>query len=784
MNCRPIVRTGFIDEYMGLMYMKKLIFRHIIDVFRFGLACIMMTIAMTLWAGGAVYAAEEDWPREIIVPEAKIEMYQPQLESFEGDKLEARAAVSVTKKGETEPVFGAVWLAARVLTDRDTRMVTLESVKMTNARFPNATPENIEKLRVILEREIPKWDLEISLDRLLTMLDLVEKKKIASENLNTTPPKIIFVTHPAVLVSLDGDPELRKMENSDLMRVVNTPVFIALEPSTKVYYLKGGNDWFQALDVMGLWKEVPNPPASVVSAAEGDWDAGSQERSDAQTPADRKPQIIVTTEPAELIKSDGEPKYTPIEDTDLLYMSNTESDVFMEIGSQRYFILVSGRWFESASIDGPWSFVAPDKLPADFAKIPPGSEIGHVLTSIAGTVEAQEAVLDAHIPQTTAIQRDSTITVTYDGKPKFKEIKDTEMYYAVNTGYSVIRFGNLYYCCHEAVWYVSDDPKGPWAVCVSVPKEIYTIPPEYPVYNVKYVYVYDYTPSVVYVGYTPGYVGTYVYTGTVVYGTGYVYRGWYGPVYYYPRPVTYGYAVAYRPYYGWGVAAGFAAGVWASNRYGGWYGGWRGGDVDVNINRNINVNRNNIYNRRENISRNVGGRDRPGAGRDRPGAGKDRPGAGKDRPGAGKDRPGAGRDRPGAGKDRPGTGAGLDRPGAGRDKAGSGTRPKRENNVFADRDGNVHRKTDQGWQTRDKGGWSDTSRSRPDRSSSASRDRYSSSRSRSDLNRQHQARQRGSYRTNSYRSRSGSSYSRGSRGSRGGSRPSRGGGGRRGGGRR
>jgi hypothetical protein len=780
--------------------MKKLMFRQIIDAFLFGSACTMMTLAMILWAGGAVYAVEEDWPREIIVPEGEIVIYQPQLETFKGDKLTARAAVSVTRKGETEPVFGAVWFDARVQTDRDTRIVTPLEVKVSDARFPNAPPEKVDKLKALLEKEIPKWELQISLDRLLTMLELVEKEKIASEDLNTNPPKIIFVTHPAALVTLDGDPELRKVENSKLMRVVNTPTFMVLDPSTKTYYLKGSNEWFATSDIMGQWKEAASPPASVTELADREAEQDPQDTAPTEPKPDRMPQIIVATGPTELIVSDGEPNYTPIGDTNLLYMSNTDSDVFMEIGSQKYYVVLSGRWFNSASLNGPWSHVPPDKLPADFAKISPGSEKGNILASVAGTEEAREAELDTHIPQTTAIKRDGTINVTYDGKPKFKQIKGTAMDYAVNTGYSVIRFGGLYYCCHEAVWYVSDDPSGPWAVCVSVPQEIYTIPPEYPVYNVKYVHVYDYTPTVVYVGYTPGYAGTYVYGGTVVYGTGYVYRGWYGPVYYYPRPVTYGYPVAYRPYYGWGVAAGFAAGVWASNRYGGWYGGYRRhGDVDININRSTNINRNNVYNRQGNTSRNVGGRDRPGAGagRDRPGtgAGKDRPGLGKDRPGVGKDRPGTG-----AGRDRPGTGVGKDRlgAGAGRDKVGSGTRPKRENNVFADRDGNIHRKTDQGWQQRDRSGWSDTSRSkpdpsssasrdrsssnrsasRPDRSSSVSRDRSSSSRNRSDLNRHSQARQRGTQRTNNYR------RSRSSGGSRGMSRPSRGGGGRRGGGRR
>lgn len=756
-----------------------------------------------------VFAAEDDWPHEIVVPEGKIIMYQPQLESFKGDKLTGRAAVSVTKKGESEPVFGAVWLEAKVQTDRNSRMVALESVKVTNARFPNADPEKIKKLGAILEREIPKWDLTISLDRLLTMLDLVEKEKAATGDINTKPPRIIFVTHPAVLITLDGDPELRKIEDSKLMRVVNTPVFMVMDPSNKTYYLQGGTEWFSADDVLGPWKDVASPPATVAAEAAKASAKGQQGPSELEKEASRAPQIIATTVPAELIVSEGEPKYTPIQDTGLLYMSNTVSDVFLEIEPQRYYLLLSGRWFVAASLDGPWAYVDSEKLPTDFTKIPVGSDKGRVLASVAGTKEAQEAVLDTYIPQTAPIKRDATIDVTYDGKPKFKKIEGTKMQYAVNTGDSVIRVDKLYYCCHNAVWYVANDPLGPWAVSTSVPKEIYTIPPESPVYNVKYVYVYDTTPDVVYVGYTPGYVGTYVYGTTVVYGTGYVYNGWYGHAHYYPYPVTYGYAVAYSPYAGWAVPTAFAAGVWAGSRWGGWYGGyrrygdidvnrsittprgtwsgsteidWDGGDLDIDRSGTFTPNEN-VYDRQEEIRAN---RDERKGDRE----GKREEGKG-DREARKGDREAGDRSRPERTGDRAATDRRTDRPAADRQRPETrgDTKPQRENNVFADRDGNVYRKTDKGWQQRDQNRWSDTGRSRSDVSSRSSAGRSSSDvssrssagrssfdRSSSDLNRHSQARQRGSQRTSNYqRSRSGG-------GSRGGMQRS--GGGRRGGGRR
>ncbi len=250
----------------------------------------------------------------------------------------------------------------------------------------------------------------------------------------------------------------------------------------------------------------------------------------------------------------------PIEGTELLYMTNTDSDVFMDLKGQQYFTLISGRWYTAPSMKGEWKYVPSDGLPADFAKIPPDSQNGHVLASVAGTEQAKNAVLDMYVPQTAEVDRkEATVSVEYDGEPKFEKVEDTDMTYAVNTSSSVIKVGSAYYCCDDAVWFEAKSPTGPWAVCVEVPDVIYTIPPSCPVYNVIYVYVYDYSPTVVYVGYTPGYSCSYVYGGTVVYGTGYYYYPWYGP-YYYPRPVTWGFGVSYNPYTGWGFSVGIGFG--------------------------------------------------------------------------------------------------------------------------------------------------------------------------------------------------------------------------------
>ena len=65
--------------------------------------------------------------------------------------------------------------------------------------------------------------------------------------------------------------------------------------------------------------------------------------------------------------------------------------------------------------------------------------MGTVLYAVPGTDVAREAVLDAQIPQTAAVERKkASLKVEYDGEPKFEKIKGTKMTYAVNTATPVI----------------------------------------------------------------------------------------------------------------------------------------------------------------------------------------------------------------------------------------------------------------------------------------------------------------------------------------------------------
>ena len=142
----------------------------------------------------------------------------------------------------------------------------------------------------------------------------------------------------------------------------------------------------------------------------------------------------------------------------LLWVNNTESDLFRMGRSGDFYYLVAGRWFKAASLDGPWTFATPT-LPEDFRKIPVEHPRSRVLASVPGTPQATEAVLLATIPRTARVNKKELKApdVVYDGgKPELKPIDGTKgLQQAVNTDKDIVKFGDLYYMCFQGVWFVS-----------------------------------------------------------------------------------------------------------------------------------------------------------------------------------------------------------------------------------------------------------------------------------------------------------------------------------------
>src|SRR5687768_1594738 len=78
----------------------------------------------------AVASADLDpWPRVLDLANAQVLLYQPQVNKFDGNQLDMRAALSLIASGTKEQRFGVMLPTARTHIDRVTRIVSLEDIR-------------------------------------------------------------------------------------------------------------------------------------------------------------------------------------------------------------------------------------------------------------------------------------------------------------------------------------------------------------------------------------------------------------------------------------------------------------------------------------------------------------------------------------------------------------------------------------------------------------------------------------------------------------------------------
>jgi hypothetical protein len=369
--------------------------------------------------GNPIDLDREGWPRDMTFKKGVITIYQPQIESFEKNIIEARAALAIKQKDKA-PVFGAMWFSSRAVTDLDTHLVLFDEIVVESLKFPEGDEEQVESIRQGMTKKLDGISMTMSLERFTASIAHLEGQVADNENFKNAPPVIYFETNPAVLVFIDGDPILREVENSEFKYVINTPFFLVQNPQDQLYYLKGGEWWYSSREIAQGWKSIDDPPQDVQKLSDQAFQGETRDLDSLTIQMDHAPKLIISTEPAELIQTDGEPEFVPITGTDLLFLSNSESDIIMDINSQQYYILISGRWYSTKQLDaGNWKYIAPDDLPQDFAKIPDSSDIADVRYSVPGTPEAKDAILENSIPQTAEVDRKkANVEVQYDGKSK------------------------------------------------------------------------------------------------------------------------------------------------------------------------------------------------------------------------------------------------------------------------------------------------------------------------------------------------------------------------------
>jgi len=376
----------------------------------------------------------------------------------------------------------------------------------------------------------------------------------AWSQLNFDPPRIVVSNRPLDLMLIDGPPSKVPIQGTRLEFVVNTDQDVFHDEANDTWYLLREGRWLKnSMLASGDWISTSDLPDDFLTLqVSSDWPQVTAAMPPLMPDTPPLP-LVVSYEPTELVLIDGETALEPIAGTGLQFVSNTSSELFLY--QDRYYLLLSGRWFSTKSFKRMW--VAVRDLPAEFSAIPADHRKANVLAAVPGTPQAGQAVAEAAKPQRAVIAtgQENGPQVPYVGEPSFVEIEATGLRRAENTPYQVIMHNNYYYLCHEGAWYSSTNPKTGWRAATEIPEAIYSIPPTDPAYNVTFVRVESFDDSSGKVAYssTSGYYNRYYTGSTVVYGAGWYYPGYYNRYAYWRYPHTYGYG-AWGPYYPYGYS--------------------------------------------------------------------------------------------------------------------------------------------------------------------------------------------------------------------------------------
>jgi hypothetical protein len=270
-------------------------------------------------------ADQASWPRQFTVDGTQLSLYRPELESWSGNQLQARAVVAVKTGTATDSAgkavdrnsYGVVWLKARTDTDKQGRLVTLNNVSVTKTSFPAATDRQAQ-YQGLLQSAMQGKAVSVSLDQLESALAVAGSKQATAQvQVNNTPPEIIFSFTPAVLVPIDGEPVWRSSGTAGLDRVINTKAMLLRYQGR--YYLGYADHWASSGALDKGWTAAATVPAPLQQAMQTAEAANRVPSGQALPPGfatafenGKFPVVYVRTHPAELISVNGDPEFTAI----------------------------------------------------------------------------------------------------------------------------------------------------------------------------------------------------------------------------------------------------------------------------------------------------------------------------------------------------------------------------------------------------------------------------------------------------------------------------------------
>src|SRR5437762_2255356 len=201
----------------------------------------------------------DPWPRDLSLSNAAVLVYQPQVNKWDGNQIDFRAAVAIKPSGAQNETFGVVFATARTQVDKVARTVVFENLKIAKSDFPTL-PDRGASYATELQTRFASDLKTISLDRLQASLAAAGIKPAAMQ-VSNTPPQVIVSYSPAILVPIDGAPVMKPIPNhSRYQRVINTRALIIQGGFGDNYYIHVYDGWLSSSSLSGPWSSAVMGP--------------------------------------------------------------------------------------------------------------------------------------------------------------------------------------------------------------------------------------------------------------------------------------------------------------------------------------------------------------------------------------------------------------------------------------------------------------------------------------------------------------------------------------------
>ncbi|CEF49428.1 unnamed protein product [uncultured bacterium] len=165
-------------------------------------------------------------------------------------------AISLTPKNARE-VVGVVEMKGNTDIDNVAKVAVITNPQVTGTYFPSLDKATAEKMEQLFKTFVPST-FSISLHSLIASTP--KKEAPAGAQLNNDPPKIFVGYRPSILLSVNGEPVLSEVPNTNLKFVVNTQWPLFFDTGNSTYYLAVDRQWLTTNSLEGQWSATKKLP--------------------------------------------------------------------------------------------------------------------------------------------------------------------------------------------------------------------------------------------------------------------------------------------------------------------------------------------------------------------------------------------------------------------------------------------------------------------------------------------------------------------------------------------